>query len=281
MYANKLFNQKLSRRDFLSKAADLMLDPYFMQRYTYKQRNNFTGHSLAERFTLENNRMSIDPKILYDINAGTPYGSLSLKLALRAQTSAAAEHESDEDQEASQHEAEVSSPTEPSSSPVSAPRRVNPIVMRVKLKKSDLPSNTPPRKHDHKQHCNTCLKSAGYSGRNSKPTEHQCILCSDSICNKHSEKVCYICFDRIKSFDLQERMSSQSERKFKRQSELSKEEMKNRPKNYCRTCDDLGAARNTRNDNKKTLCEYHLDGYHHLCTNHTYRICAKHVDSEL
>ena len=49
---------------------------HFMERYAYKQRNNFTGHSVAERFTLENNRMSVDQKIIYDINNGTPYGTL-------------------------------------------------------------------------------------------------------------------------------------------------------------------------------------------------------------
>ena len=44
-----------------------------------------------------------------------------------------------------------------------------------------------------------------------------------------------MCFDRIKSYDLQERLSRESDRTFKRYCDLSKEEQKKWPQDYCRT----------------------------------------------
>lgn len=112
-------------------------------------------------------------------NIDTP--GLSLRLKLRENTSTSSvDSDENENQVSAGASSENSTAQAGESSTQLSRAKKSAVVMTRKLKKSDLPSNTPPRKNDKKQHCDTCSKSVNYSKRNSKPTQHQCILCRAS-----------------------------------------------------------------------------------------------------
>lgn len=108
------------------------------------------------------------------------------------------------------------------------------------------------------------------------------MLCSEPVCPKiHSEIVCYLCYKRAKEFDLC-LTDSKPRRTVKKTIELTTIEQNKLPTGYCETCEDLQISRNQRKNNIKTVCEYHpLGELRFLCKKHTYRICKKHVDTNL
>ena len=108
------------------------------------------------------------------------------------------------------------------------------------------------------------------------------MLCSEPVCPKiHSEIVCYLCYKRAKEFDLC-LTDSKPRRTVKKTIELTTIEQNKLPTGYCETCEDLQISRNQRKNNIKTVCEYHpLGELSFLCKKHTYRICKKHVDTNL
>ena len=75
---------------------------------------------------------------------------------------------------------------------------------------------------------------------------------------------------------------SKPRRTVKKTIELTTIEQNKLPTGYCETCEDLQISRNQRKNNIKTVCEYHpLGELSFLCKKHTYRICKKHVDTNL
>ena len=108
------------------------------------------------------------------------------------------------------------------------------------------------------------------------------MLCSEPVCPKlHSEIVCYLCYKRAKEFDLC-LTDSKPRRTVKKTIELTTIEQQKLPTGYCETCGDLQISRKQRKNNIKTVCEYHSPGeLRFLCKKHTYRICKKHVDTNL
>ena len=108
------------------------------------------------------------------------------------------------------------------------------------------------------------------------------MLCSEPVCPKlHSEIVCYLCYKRAKEFDLC-LTDSKPRRTVKKTIELTTIEQQKLPTGYCETCGDLQISRKQRKNNIKTVCEYHsLGELRFLCKKHTYRICKKHVDTNL